>query len=256
MFNFPISNFLKRRNKTIIKALNSLVRVISVSNYTKTELVQRGIDSEKIFPIYNLPPISKGAETHSSEQPDSNVHLLAPGFIASFKGFSVLVNAMKEVTQQNKNVHLTITGDGPQRKTLEKMTEKFGITPYVKFAGNISFSDLFQFYSRSDIVVLPSIYPEPFGRVALEAMFFGKPVVASKVGGIPEIIEDQKTGLLVPPNDSGKLAKGILNLVRDPQLRQFMGQSGQEVTQTKFNPDRIIDQTLRLYEQAISSKQH
>lgn len=250
MFPFPISTMLKRRNKTIVKALHDIDCVIAVSQYIKTELVQRGIESEKIVPIYNLPPTFKDAEAQASEKIDSTVHLFAPGFLASFKGFSVLIKAMKKVTESNTNVDLTIAGDGPEKKALEKLTAKLMLNSYVKFVGKIPFGRLSQFYSSSDIVIFPSIYPEPFGRVALEAMFFGKPVVASRVGGIPEVVDDKETGLLVSPDNPEELAESIITLVRDPQLRVFMGKKGKSAVQTKFDAGKIIDQHLQVYDNA------
>ena len=248
MFPFPISTMLKRRNKTIIKALHDIDCVITVSEYIKTELVQRGIDSEKIFPIYNLPPTFKNVAIPVSPKADSTVYLFAPGFLISFKGFSVLIKAMKKVIDSNKNVNLTIAGDGPDKKSLEKMTAKLLLEPYVKFTGKIPFASLSPLYSRSDIVIFPSIYPEPFGRVALEAMFFGKPVVASNVGGIPEIVRDKETGLLVPPNNPEELANSILILVRDRQLRELMGEKGKSVVRTEFDAAEILNKHLRAYE--------
>ena len=113
---------LARRNKTIIKALHEVDCVISVSQYIKTELMQRGIEAEKIFPIYNLPPTFKEHPNPPEKTADSTVHLFAPGFLASFKGFQVLIKAMKKVIETTKNVDLTIAGDGPEKKNLEKLT--------------------------------------------------------------------------------------------------------------------------------------
>jgi glycosyltransferase involved in cell wall biosynthesis len=251
MFSFPISTILKRRNKTIVKSLNKLDSIIAVSEYIKTELVQRGIDRGKVFPIYNLPPIFKNTEEKpANDKTDSAVHLFAPGILASFKGFSVLIDAMKKVTECAKNVDLTIAGDGPEKKKLEKMTEKSGLRPFVKFVGKVPNENLSQLYMSSDIVVFPSIYPEPFGRVALEAMFYGKPVVASRVGGIPEVIANGETGLLVPQGNPEELAEAVLTLVRDSEMRVSLGRNGKSVVRTKFSPERIVDQHLQVYSNA------
>ncbi|MCL5949759.1 MAG: glycosyltransferase, partial [Candidatus Bathyarchaeota archaeon] len=136
MFPFPISTFLKRRNNIIVKALGKVNYVIAISRYIEKELIQRGIDNEKILQIYNLPPTFKASEkTQSPKEPTDVVHLFAPGFLISFKGFTVLLKAMKVVTRSHANVHLTIAGDGPDRGLLEKMTKRLKLKPYVEFTG-------------------------------------------------------------------------------------------------------------------------
>jgi glycosyltransferase involved in cell wall biosynthesis len=254
MFPKPISTMLKRRNKTIVKALNDVDGVISVSEYIKTELVQRGINGEKIVAIYNLPPTFKNVETQTSEKTDSTVHLFAPGFLASFKGFSVLIKAMKRVVDTNPNVNLTIAGDGPEKKALEKMTSQLQLDSYIRFTGKMPFANLSKLYSSCDIVIFPSIYPEPFGRVALEAMYFGKPVIASRVGGIPEVVENEETGLLVTPDNPEELAASIITLLRDKHLRELFGKKGKAVVQTKFDAEKIINQHLQIYQKVLGEK--
>ncbi len=250
MFPKPISTMLKKRNKTIIKALHNIDCVISVSKYIKTELVQRGINRGKIIPIYNLPPTFKETDGFSSKKEDSNIHLFAPGFLASFKGFSVLIKAMKTVVEKNSNVDLTIAGDGPEKKKLEKMTKKLKLDSCIKFAGKIPFADLHKQYRDCDIVIFPSIYAEPFGRVALEAMYFRKPVIASKVGGIPEVILNNQTGLLVNAGCPEELAHKINFLIENRTLREEMGENGKFLIE-KFNEIKIVNSHLDLYRSLI-----
>ncbi len=249
MFPKPVSTLLKRRNKVIVSALREVKCVIAVSQYIKMELVQRGIDDSKIFPIYNLPPSFSISECASNNK-DSTIRLFAPGLLASFKGFSVLVKAMKRVTEIHPNVHLMIAGDGPQRGSLERMVAKLELASNVDFAGKVPFASLSQFYGNCDIVIFPSIFPEPFGRVALEAMFFGKPVIASKVGGIPEVVTDGVTGLLVPPNDDKALAKCINALVDDRSQRLTMGNNAIAKIEKMFSTEEIIKQHLEVYKKA------
>jgi phosphatidylinositol alpha-1,6-mannosyltransferase len=155
---------------------------------------------------------------------------------------------MKKVTESNPNVNLTIAGDGSQKKNLEKQAKKLQLTRYVEFAGKVPFASLSQLYADCDIVVFPSIYAEPFGRVALEAMYFGKPVVASRVGGIPEVVDDKKTGLIVSPDNPKELSDAIITIVRDLQLRQLMGNTGKLAIKEKFDSRKIISQNLCAYE--------
>lgn len=251
MFPKPISTLLKRRNKKIIKALHKIDIIISVSDYIKNELTKRGLDNERIITIYNLPP--KFKDDIKIPQKTSTVNLFALGFLAKFKGFSVLVKSIELVVKNDLNVHLKIAGEGPEKKGLKKMVRNFGLESHIEFIGKIPFDGLSQQYSECDIVIFPSIYAEPFGRVALEAMYHGKPVIASKVGGIPEIVENSETGILVKPDDVYELAQAIINLVINPSLRKKMGKKGRIAIENLFNEENIVNQTLAVYETVIKN---
>jgi glycosyltransferase involved in cell wall biosynthesis len=254
MFPRPFSTLLAWRNKTILKALQEIDCTVSVSEYIKTELVQRGIDSKKVLTIYNLPPAFKTPKTQTCNKNDGVVHLLAPGQLETFKGFSVLIDAMKALVLQNSNVHLIIAGDGSQKKNLEKQVKKLQLQRYIEFTGKIPFAALSQLYTDCDIVVFPSTYAEPFGRVALEAAYFSKPIVASKVGGIPEVVEDKETGLLVCPGDSSELTASIRCLVEDSNLRGCMAKKGKAFVENKFSSERILAAHLGVYEKITLAK--
>ena len=254
MFGFPVAGMLKRRNKTIVAALQGADRVISVSRYIKEELVTRGVDAEKIVPIYNLPPTFKNSDAQATLGGDGGVHLFAPGFLAGFKGFRPLILAMKKVCASCADVDLTIVGGGPQRKAFQKLSFELGLSGKVRFVGKLAFADVLPLYAACDVVVFPSIYPEPLGRVSLDAMYFGKPVVASRVGGIPEVVADQETGILVPPDNPEALADAIIKLAKNPELRASMGMKGKAAVQEKFDAEKIVGQHLQVYRDAMIDK--
>jgi glycosyltransferase involved in cell wall biosynthesis len=255
MFKKPISTLLKRRNKTIIKALNNLDCIVSVSDYIKSELIDRGVDSKKVVTIYNLPPTFPNIAPQIRDPTDEKVHLFAPGLLASFKGFTVLVQAMKTVVEENPKVDLTIAGDGPQKITLQKMVKRLGLEEHVTFAGKIPFEKLGDYYSRCDVVIFPSVYAEPFGRVALEAMYFQKPVIASHVGGIPEVVKNYETGLLVAKGDPNNLSIAILNLIQNHKLREAISNNAKIALTKNFSPSLIMAYHTSVYEK-VHSKQY
>lgn len=248
MFRRPLSSMLAWRNKIIIQSLQHVNCIISVSEYIKTELVKRGIDSQKVTTIYNLPPTLKIPSPQKRGEIDSTIHLFAPGQLETFKGFSTLIEAMKIVVETNPNVHLLIAGGGSQKQKLQKQTNRLRLCQHIEFAGKVPFIKLANLYVDCDIVLFPSIYAEPFGRVALEAMHFAKPVIASKVGGIPEVVEDKKTGLLVPPDNPAKLAEVILFLAHNASLREELGKNGRESTQTKFLAQKVLSKHIKIYD--------
>ena len=136
---------------------------------------------------------------------------------------------------------LWLVGDGPLRPAVEKAIVKMGLERKVLFLGIRD--DVPQLLAASDVFVLSSDY-EGVPLTVLEAMAAGKPVVATAVGGVPELIEDGETGILVPPRNPEALAQGILRLAKDASLRQRMGKAARERAQERFD----ISRTAREYE--------
>jgi glycosyltransferase involved in cell wall biosynthesis len=246
IFSPPFSLLLKRRNKVILRCLNEVNAIIAVSQYIKGELVAAGVEERKIYQVYNMHPTSS-TQNHNVIH-DSRIQLFALGWLSKYKGFHVLINAINTIVETNKNLQLTIAGNGPEKHNLERLVNNLGLTDFVQFVGHVAYEDIGHFYLNADIIILPSLHPEPFGRVALEAMFYGKPAVASSVGGIPEIVRDGETGILVPPNNHDGLANAIVTLIRNKRLRELMGKKGREIALTHFNADSITQQHIEIYE--------
>jgi glycosyltransferase involved in cell wall biosynthesis len=123
-----------------------------------------------------------------------------------------------------------------------------GVRRRVHLLGHLHWPQLIELYAQATIFVAPSFY-ESFGISILEAMACGLPVVATTAGGIPEVVEDGVTGLLVPPGDPQALAQAATSLLRDPALRQRMGQAGRERVLSSFTVERVADQSLAVYQQ-------
>jgi glycosyltransferase involved in cell wall biosynthesis len=146
-----------------------------------------------------------------------------------YKGVDVLIKAFRHVTDRRSDVKLLLVGDGDLKEWYEKFSHSLSLEDKVVFAGNVSDKQLPFYYAASDIVTLPSKNcSEGFGLVALEANASGKPVIASKVGGIPEVIIDRYNGLLLNPCDEKALAHAILQLLDDTDLRLNMGKRGRK----------------------------
>lgn len=162
--------------------------------------------------------------------------------LTPWKGLDYLIQAVgRVVSESSKDIRLVIVGDEQiergtgERQRLQSIVEDLGLHNRVTFAGFRS--DVPNCMAGLDIVVVPSIEAEPFGRVAIEAMAAGKPVIASNIGGLPEVVADGVTGLLVEPKDVEALAKAILRLVNDPSLLVEMGFQGRAIVNEKFSDD-------------------
>ena len=164
------------------------------------------------------------------------------------KGISYLIEAMAEVVKQRPSSHLLLVGDGSERETLQHRCEALGLKDHVSFAG-------FQkepgpFMDVMDVFVLASIN-EGMGRVILEAMARGKPVIATRVGGVPEIVEEGQTGLLVPAADAAALADAMLKMAGDRGSLEHMGRRARASVNSRFGLDKMVKDIERLYDQLV-----
>lgn len=244
---------LNSRNKIWICNLTKANKIIAISYFVKESLQKVYISPEKITVIFNLPPTWKILRRVPKNIADDKIILFAPARLYEEKGIHILLDALKQIIELgNEDITLIIAGDGPYRKELEKLCDNLDIRKYVKFVGKVSYDEIRELYSSCDIVVSPSIYNEPFGRVALEAMHSGKPVIASKIGGIPDVVQDNISGILVSPKNSKELANAIRRLISNEELRKSMGNNGQTIICHKFNPEKIINQHIELYEATLN----
>jgi len=137
-------------------------------------------------------------------------------------------------------------GDGPERAEAQALAAKLNVSEDVIFAGQQPQSMIREYLSIADLLLLPS-QSESFGLVALEAMACEVPVIATRVGGLPELIEDGATGLLFPVGDVEAMAAGAISLLSDQTQSQQFGRRGREVAVTRFSADKIIPEYEALY---------
>lgn len=164
------------------------------------------------------------------------------------KGIDDGLRAFRRVVDVFPDAHLVVAGDGTLRQVLETETERLQLVNNVHFLGWRS--NALQVMAALDVFLMPSLW-EGFGLTLLEAMSVSVPVVATSVSAIPEIIVHQETGLLVPPRDVVALAEAMTLLVQDSALRHHMGMLGEDRLETHFSADRMIDQTLAVYQRVV-----
>jgi glycosyltransferase involved in cell wall biosynthesis len=173
------------------------------------------------------------------------------GRLAPVKGIAYLIRALVWLRQEFPDVRLEIAGDGPQRPALESEAVTLGLTGAISFLGWRE--DLPSLFSRWDVFVQPSL-EEAFPVVTLEAMAAGLPVVATNAGGLPELVQDAETGLLVPPEDPPALADALRKLLADPVLRRAMGRAGHVRVRERFSVHRMTDEITQVYEDILRSR--
>lgn len=166
-----------------------------------------------------------------------------------YKGHRFFLQACQEVKRKYPAVCFLLIGDGPLRGALEGLARKLGLDKDVLFLG--SRQDIPQLLALMDVAVLPSL-EEGFPNAILEAMAARKPVVATRVGGVPEVVIHGETGLLVPPKDPPALAEAIIELLGDPKRAEEMGKAGRDRVKKEFGLDRMIREMEGLYEELIT----
>jgi len=237
-------------------------KIICASGAVRKRLLEFGVDESKCVVIHNsiLEQGSSDKPDSKSVRPSLDVPEDAPlvgiiGQITSWKGQAVFVEAAPAVLREFPSARFVIVGDtmSPHdreyKESIERLIEKEGLGGKVMLAGFRK--DIPSVMGSLDIVVHASVRPDALPTVILEAMFMGKPVVATSVGGVPEIIEDGLSGLIVPPADPGALSKAVLRLLADRALRERMGAQGRKTLLEKFRPEDYLKKVLGVYGQLL-----
>jgi len=177
------------------------------------------------------------------------------GRITPLKGHAYFIKAMSKVARSVPYAKIRVVGDAPAKKPryrqeLEILVRRLGLQEHVEFLGNRE--DVPALMAQSDVVVMASVEPESFGRVILEAQAAGVPVVATSVGGVLDIIDDGKTGLLVLPRDVDGMATAVLQLLRDKLLAQKLISAARQKLEGQFTLEHMCGQTVAVYEELLS----
>ncbi len=207
-------------------------KVLSAADHiTATSQLLKGV-SEKLLPriadkITVIPFGVRVLESFKPPPPPTPPRLC---FIKAHNykyGPDILLQAMTQVVKTIPDIQLSIAGVGELTSLLRKMTTDLNLDANVRFVGFIDNAKIYDFVQEHHIMVMPSVMEsESFGVAVLEASTCGRAVVASRVGGVPEVLMDGQTGILVPPTNSEKLAEAIIKLATDPELCRQMGQNG------------------------------
>jgi glycosyltransferase involved in cell wall biosynthesis len=160
----------------------------------------------------------------------------------------VLLQAFALVVNEVPEARLLLIGDGPERESLRRQVIDLNLSHNVLMLGLISRSEMEKLFSTAWVQVIPSIWAEPFGLVAIEAMMRGTAVIASEIGGLAEIVKNEQVGLLVPPENPHALASALMRLLQNRELAEQMGMKGREVAETEYSPDAYVDKFINLYQ--------
>jgi glycogen synthase len=184
--------------------------------------------------------------------PFARPQLLCLGRVVEDKGFDLAIAAFAELADRFPTLRLVIAGDGPARPELERQAAALGIGPRVDFLGWVAPQKVPRLLNAATVVLMPSRWREAFGLVALQAAQMARPVVAARVGGLPEVVADGETGLLVERNDRHALATAVARLLDHPDAARAMGDAARRRAQRVFSWRRYVDAHDALYRRVVA----
>ncbi len=229
-----------RRTGNLLRAAQGANVVIVYSQFVRAQLRTNGVRDVRVVPLFT-PSVA------SIKPLPRRRHVMFSGRIVTQKGVDVLLKAV--AMRDDITVH--ICGDGWGMGRVQGLVERLKLGEQVRFEGWQPATALARFYEMSDAVIVPSVWPEPFGLVGIEAMAHGRPVIASKTGGIPEWLSDGQTGLLVPPGDVAALDKAMSWMLDHPREAEEMGRAGAEDVANRYSASAFVAATAPVYEAAV-----
>jgi glycosyltransferase involved in cell wall biosynthesis len=231
-------------------AAAAFVRTISEAN-RQFMTAQAQELSDKIVKIPYGAPLAPAP--HPDRAPGPPYRLLALGRLVEKKGFPVLLAACRVLAAQGVDFHLTLAGDGPQRRLLDGMMHEWGLTGRVALPGFVPHNQVPSLFAQADLFVMPCIIDSKGDRdglpnVILEALAHAVPVVATPVNGIPEAVRNGETGWLAPPGDPQALANAIREALANPGETARRARAGQELVSREFDSRRNYGRLMNYFE--------
>jgi glycosyltransferase involved in cell wall biosynthesis len=244
--------------RQLVRAINwPMSGVICVSDFNRRCISTLDLlPSDRFSRIYNGVDFSRVSPTADDRRnafrqryriPSGRIVIAQVCWIIAEKGVGDLLLAARIVVSKNSNTHFVFVGEGEQRQEFMLKAEELGLSDHVTWTGLVRDPFAEGVYDAADIVCQASRWEEAFGQVIAEAMASSKPVIGTRVGGIPEVIDEGKSGFLVDRGDYEALAQKILQLAEDQRLRTEMGRAGQQAVRSRFELAEIVKQVIELY---------
>ena len=230
-------------------------KVVPISHGIEKILLETGIPTGKIVCIRSaiklderLPTRDHAGFSEALQVPAGHRVIAVLAQLIERKGHRYLIDAMPEILSVHPNTRLLILGRGPEQPRIEQQIRRLGLETQIRMAGFRE--DLPRWLPCFDLVVHPALR-EGLGVALLEAVAAGVPIVASRAGGVPEIVRDGENGLLVPPADVSALAAAVIGLLGDPARKQAFRQAGRALVEREFSVTRLVDEHLALYNELL-----
>ena len=258
-----------RQTTRALEALRGADLAVAYSNAVERHLEVNGVTRRAVIPLFVTlaprpprgPHPRRGPQEPYEPQPPGDPQeqrrradscterrVLFAGRVVKPKGLGVLIRAMRTV-----DAELVVCGDGMQLPAMRRLARRVGVERRVHFRGWLDAEQLARELANTSVVAIPSLWPEPFGLVGIEALAAGRPVIASLTGGIPDWLQDGVTGIGVRPGDVRELALALDELLADPERQRAIGAAGREMVAARFSPERHVETLIAGYRVARES---
>jgi len=217
----------------------------TVSDATKDDIQKIGTKK----PIHIIPNCIQDEEQVITELNTNQFVYL--GRLVFYKNVEVILKAFKIVAEKFPDVKLVIAGDGPHKSSLEELAKKLDINNNITFTGYVTPNEKKKLLAESNALLFPSII-EGFGLVMLESFQQKRPVITSDIPPMSDIVENNKTGLVIDPHDENKWAESIIQLINNTSLSDEMGKNGNQELKTKYNQELFYERLIKMYNDVLS----
>jgi glycosyltransferase involved in cell wall biosynthesis len=252
------NDFLINHNKDDKITSKRASKIIAVSNELKEDLKkQYNIPEEKFVLIQNgidvntFRPDLEVSVLKEKYQLQNKKIILSIGVMTGQKGHNLLIRVMPGLLKENKEIKLVLVGYGPAMENLKKMAQELKVSDHVVFTGKVPHEELKFYYNIADVFAFPTLRVEAGPLVIPEAMACERPVIASRIGGIPTVIEDYIDGILIEPGNLRELKEKILEVLLDEELAATLGKNARKKIVERYSVDRMVDDTIKVYEKAL-----
>lgn len=238
--NVPMPSYVKFFNRIMTR---NNYKIIAVAEFMKKELLKKGVPKNKVTVIYNG---IKVPNTNEKVNNRNKIIISVIGRLSKEKGHSFLLLSLAKLRESHPNLRwkLNIVGDGPLYEELLTLSNTLELKSYINFKGYVE--NVSSIYFNSDIIVIPS-ENEAFPFVAIEALAYEKPVISTNVGGLPEIIRHNQTGLLLNYGDINSLSENIQKLTTNNELSNKLAKNGKDFFLRKLTLDKMLEKTFSVY---------
>jgi glycosyltransferase involved in cell wall biosynthesis len=227
-----------------LQALRRADLAVAYSSSVERHLAANGVTRRARIPLFSSMAARSGSG-HATRR-----RVVFAGRVVRPKGIDVLIRAARDVDGE-----FVICGDGWSLAEMRKLARSLGVADRISFSGWLAADELAEELAQASVVAIPSLWPEPFGLVGIEAFSAGRPVVASATGGVSDWLEDGVNGILVPPGDAASLARALNELLEDPERQRVMGSAGRDAVTSRFSRERHVAELVQAYRTARGSWQ-
>lgn len=233
--------------KSFLKLDKKINAFITPSLFIKNKAREMGIAQEKVFHLPNFIIIDKKMESRNNTLvKKTSPYFLYFGRLSQEKGTDVLIRSFLKILRKHPDWQLKIAGQGPERKNLEYLAKSTGSK--IEFLGQKTKNQLKELITQSYLTIAPSLWPENLPYSILESFLEKKPVIATQVGGLSQLIKNQETGLLVKPNNENDLKEKIEWAIEHPLEITQMGEKAKKKITTEYNEEKYYQQLIKIYE--------